>query len=135
MMAEGMGDMFSFGRYTSLDLDVTVPQDCELEVTDSSGDIELSDVGASGVTDSSGDMLLKNINGDLQVNDSCGRDSHGQRRRQRQGGRQLRRHRHRRRARRREDRQRQLRRHRHRQGRRQCPRSSTTAPAISTFAK
>jgi DUF4097 and DUF4098 domain-containing protein YvlB len=72
MMPEGVGDVFSFGRYTSLDLDVTVPKTAQLEVNDSSGDIELSEVGASVVTDSSGDMLLKNINGDLQVNDSAG---------------------------------------------------------------
>ncbi|MFC4310613.1 DUF4097 family beta strand repeat-containing protein [Steroidobacter flavus] len=72
VMAEGMGDMFSFGRYTSLDLDLTVPRDAELDVTDSSGDLELSDVGASKVDDSSGDQLLKNINGNLIINDSSG---------------------------------------------------------------
>lgn len=72
VMAEGMGDMFSFGRYTSLDLDITVPRDAELDVTDSSGDLELSDVGAAKVDDSSGDQLLKNINGNLTVEDSSG---------------------------------------------------------------
>ncbi len=45
-MAEGMGDVFSFGRYSSLDLDITVPRDAELDVRPtSSGDLELSDVG------------------------------------------------------------------------------------------
>ncbi len=72
VMAEGMGDMFSFGRYTSLDLDITVPRDAELDVTDSSGDLELSDVGPAKVDDSSGDQLLKNVNGNLSINDSSG---------------------------------------------------------------
>lgn len=72
VMAEGMGDMFSFNRYSSLDLDITVPRDAELEVTDSSGDLELSDVGAAKVDDSSGDQLLKNINGNLEIDDSSG---------------------------------------------------------------
>jgi hypothetical protein len=72
VMAEGMGDMFSFGRYTSLDLDITVPRDSELDVKDTSGDLELSDVGAARVDDGSGDQLLKNINGDLIINDSSG---------------------------------------------------------------
>lgn len=72
VMAEGMGDMFSFNRYSSLDLDITVPRDAELEVTDASGDLELSDVGAAKVDDSSGDQLLKNINGNLEIDDSSG---------------------------------------------------------------
>ena len=72
VMAEGMGDMFSFNRYSTLDLDITVPREAMLEVADSSGDLELSDVGASKVDDSSGDQLLKNINGDLEINDSSG---------------------------------------------------------------
>jgi DUF4097 and DUF4098 domain-containing protein YvlB len=72
VMAGGMGDLFSFNRYTSLDLDITVPRDAELDVTDSSGDLELSDVGAAKIDDGSGDQLLKNINGNLIVKDSSG---------------------------------------------------------------
>jgi hypothetical protein len=68
----GMGNMFSFNKYTSLDLDITVPKSAELKITDSSGDIELSDVGRTEITDDSGDMLLKNINGDLDVTDESG---------------------------------------------------------------
>ncbi|HEY5757457.1 MAG TPA: DUF4097 family beta strand repeat-containing protein [Steroidobacter sp.] len=70
VMAEGMG--LGFGRYSSLDLDITVPRDAQLEVTDSSGDLELSDVGAAKIDDSSGDQLLKNVNGNLKINDSSG---------------------------------------------------------------
>ena len=68
----GMGNMFSFNKYTSLDLDITVPKAAELKITDTSGDIELSDVGRTEITDDSGDMLLKNINGDLDVTDESG---------------------------------------------------------------
>lgn len=72
VMAEGMGNAFSFGRYSSLDLDITVPRDAQLDVTDSSGDLELSDVGSAKIDDSSGDQLLKNVNGNLVINDSSG---------------------------------------------------------------
>lgn len=72
VMAEGMGDMFSFGRYSSLDLDIVVPRTAELDVTDSSGDVELSDVGTTRIDDGSGDQLLTNINGSLAINDSSG---------------------------------------------------------------
>lgn len=68
----GMGNMFSFNRYASLDLDITVPKTAELDIKDTSGDIELSDVGATRIVDESGDMLLKNINGDLDVADEAG---------------------------------------------------------------
>jgi hypothetical protein len=68
----GMGNMFSFNKYTSLDLDITVPKSAQLSITDTNGDIELSDVGPTVVEDDSGDMLLKNINGDLDVTDESG---------------------------------------------------------------
>lgn len=72
VMSEGMGDRFSFTRYSFLDLEVVVPRTAELDVTDSSGDVELSDVGTSRVKDGSGDLLLKNINGSLAIDDSSG---------------------------------------------------------------
>lgn len=71
-MDEGMKDMFSLKRYHYLDLEITVPKDAQLDVTDSSGDLELSDVGSAKIDDSSGDQLLKNINGNLNINDSSG---------------------------------------------------------------
>lgn len=72
VMTEGMGDMFSFNRYSSLDLDILVPRNAQLEISDSSGDLELSDVGPARIADSSGEQLLKNINGDLDIDDSSG---------------------------------------------------------------
>lgn len=68
----GMGNMFSFNRYSLLDLEITVPRTAQLEVKDTAGDIELSDVGPTVLVDSSGDQLLKNINGDLEITAESG---------------------------------------------------------------
>jgi hypothetical protein len=68
----GMSDMFSFNRYAALDLEVTVPKGAQLNITDTSGDIALSDVGSSTIVDQSGDLLLKNITGDLEISDEVG---------------------------------------------------------------
>lgn len=68
----GMGSMFSFNKYASLDLDITVPKSAQLNITDTSGDIELSDVGPTEIVDDAGDLLLKNINGELNVTDESG---------------------------------------------------------------
>ena len=68
----GMGNMFSFNKYASLDLDITVPKTAQLNITDTSGDIELSDVGPTNIVDDDGDLLLKNINGELEVTDESG---------------------------------------------------------------
>jgi hypothetical protein len=72
VMSEGMRDMFRFGKYSSLDLDIAVPRKAELDITDTSGDVEVSDVGTTRINDGSGDLLLKNINGSLVVNDGSG---------------------------------------------------------------
>jgi hypothetical protein len=68
----GMGSMFSFNKYASLDLDITVPKSAQLNIKDTGGDIELSDVGPTEIVDDAGDLLLKNINGDLDVTDESG---------------------------------------------------------------
>lgn len=67
-----MSDMFSFNRYATLDLEVTVPNSAQVNITDTGGDIELSDVGPSSVVDQSGALLLKNVSGDLEVSDDTG---------------------------------------------------------------
>jgi DUF4097 and DUF4098 domain-containing protein YvlB len=64
--------MFSFNRYASLDLEVTVPKTAQLNITDTGGDIELSDVGETEIVDDAGDLLLKNVNGSLSVSDESG---------------------------------------------------------------
>jgi DUF4097 and DUF4098 domain-containing protein YvlB len=68
----GMGNMFSFNRYASMDLEITVPKTAELSIKDTGGDIELSEVGRTEIVDGAGDLLLKNINGDLDVEDESG---------------------------------------------------------------
>lgn len=68
----GVKNMFSFHRYAALDLQITVPKTAQLNITDTSGDIELSDVGPAVIVDDSGDQLLKNINGNLDVTDESG---------------------------------------------------------------
>lgn len=72
VMAEGVGTMLSFNSYSTLDLDIVVPRDAQLDITDSSGDLELSDVAAAKIVDSAGDQLLKNINGNLEIQDGSG---------------------------------------------------------------
>ncbi|MET0534604.1 MAG: DUF4097 family beta strand repeat-containing protein [Steroidobacter sp.] len=71
-MAVGGGGMFSFNRYATLDLEITVPKTAQLNVTDTTGDIELSEVGATVIADDSGDQLLKNVNGDLDITADAG---------------------------------------------------------------
>jgi len=71
-MGGAMSELLSFNRYAALDLELTVPRSAQLTITDTSGDIELSDVGASTIVDQSGDLLLKNIDGDLEISDETG---------------------------------------------------------------
>jgi DUF4097 and DUF4098 domain-containing protein YvlB len=68
----GMGNMFKLNRYMALNLDITVPKSAQLNITDTTGDIELSDVGATEIVDDEGDLLLKNVNGNLDVTDESG---------------------------------------------------------------
>jgi hypothetical protein len=58
--------------YATLDLTVDVPAGLAVEVNDSSGDVEASDLRIVKVTDSSGDILLRNLKGDVEVRDSSG---------------------------------------------------------------
>ncbi len=74
-IAVRMPDTSSFGswgnKYAYIDLAIEVPRDVELSVRDSSGDMELKDVGVVAVKDSSGDI---DIDGALsvEVEDSSG---------------------------------------------------------------
>ena len=62
-----------FGRFErALDLEVEVPTGMAMDVEDTSGDLEIHDVGALDLTDSSGDITLVNIGGALRVDDSSG---------------------------------------------------------------
>lgn len=59
-------------RYAYIDLDIEVPDSLALEVKDSSGDVEISGVGAVSVTDSSGDVTIEDSAGPVEVEDSSG---------------------------------------------------------------
>lgn len=71
-MGGSMSDLFRFKHYASLDLEVTVPKSAQLNITDTGGTIELSDVGPATIVDEAGDLLLKGINGDLEISDEAG---------------------------------------------------------------
>lgn len=62
-----------FGNsYASMDLVIEVPRHLALEIKDSSGDIEISDVGALRLYDSSGDIDIENSSGPVSIRDSSG---------------------------------------------------------------
>jgi len=59
-------------HYLYLDLELDVPDQISLDVRDSSGDIDISGVGALAVNDSSGDINVEDSAGPVSVNDSSG---------------------------------------------------------------
>lgn len=68
-----MPEMTGFGdHYARLDLVVEVPQSIALDVHDSSGDAWIRQVGSLRVTDSSGDLEISDVRGSLEVDDSSG---------------------------------------------------------------
>ena len=58
--------------YIYLDLELDVPNQVALNVRDSSGDIEITGVGAVAVEDSSGDIDIEDSTGPVTVRDSSG---------------------------------------------------------------
>jgi hypothetical protein len=59
-------------NYIYLDLELNVPDHIALHVKDSSGDIEISGVGALTVRDSSGDIDIEDSTGPVAIQDSSG---------------------------------------------------------------
>lgn len=59
-------------NYAYIDLEVRMPQALALELSDSSGDIEITDAGAIDLSDSSGDITIRDPRGDVRVRDSSG---------------------------------------------------------------
>lgn len=63
----------SFGnRYVSMDLEIEVPAEVALDVSDSSGDIEIRDVGVLELSDSSGGIEIIGADGPVTLHDSSG---------------------------------------------------------------
>ena len=59
-------------RYAYIDLDVGVPSGIAVEASDSSGDAEFSGLAALNVKDSSGDLDIRDIGGAVVIEDSSG---------------------------------------------------------------
>lgn len=66
------GWSISGNKYSYIDLELEVPDSVELNVRDSSGDIEIESVGSLVVQDSSGDVEITDVNGTVSINDSSG---------------------------------------------------------------
>lgn len=58
--------------YAYLDLQVVVPEGLTVEITDSSGDIEIDDVRVVRIIDSSGDIVARRLPADVEIDDSSG---------------------------------------------------------------
>lgn len=59
-------------NYAYIDLEVRMPQTLALELSDSSGNIRITDAGAIELTDSSGDIVIRDPRGDLRIRDTSG---------------------------------------------------------------
>ena len=71
-LPETSGWSLTGNRYAYVDLEIRVPDDIALDVSDSSGDVEIEGVAAVRLTDSSGDLQLENIGGPVILEDSSG---------------------------------------------------------------
>jgi len=58
--------------YAYLDLQVVVPEGLPVDITDSSGDMDLEGVRVVRVTDSSGDVTARRLLADVEIDDSSG---------------------------------------------------------------
>jgi hypothetical protein len=67
---EGWGG--GWRTYAHLNLVIEVPEGAPLDVTDSSGDATIENVGALRIEDSSGELVIHRVRGDLSVDDSSG---------------------------------------------------------------
>lgn len=72
VLPEMHGGLFGSSHYARIDVTVAVPKTATLEIEDSSGDMEVTDVRAATIQDSSGDQTVERIAGDLEVQDSSG---------------------------------------------------------------
>lgn len=59
-------------RYASLDLVIEVPARMAADITDGSGSIDLSNLGAVSITDGSGEIVGSDLHGDVRIKDGSG---------------------------------------------------------------
>jgi|KBSMisStandDraft_5_1062788.scaffolds.fasta_scaffold779974_1 hypothetical protein len=62
-------DASLFASEAKLDFTVTLPAGMEVDVVDTSGDLQISNVGNTRVADTSGDIAIKNINGSVTIDE------------------------------------------------------------------
>ncbi|HVF17291.1 MAG TPA: DUF4097 family beta strand repeat-containing protein [Steroidobacteraceae bacterium] len=67
-----LGEEDSKFRSASMDLTVHVPSAVQMEVHDSSGDVDIGLIAALNLDDSSGDQVIRDIHGNVEVTDSSG---------------------------------------------------------------
>jgi hypothetical protein len=58
--------------YARIDLTVEVPKGMSVDLSDSSGDLEVSGTGALNIDDSSGSILVRDVGGPVNIDDSSG---------------------------------------------------------------
>jgi DUF4097 and DUF4098 domain-containing protein YvlB len=66
------GGLFSGRQYARVDLEIEVPEDLDLDVRDSSGDIGIENVASVSLKDSSGNIEITDVAGSLTIEDSSG---------------------------------------------------------------
>jgi hypothetical protein len=66
------GWSFTGDRYARIDLELDVPNQMSLDVTDSSGSMTIEGVGELNVKDSSGSIKIENVAGAVRLKDSSG---------------------------------------------------------------
>jgi hypothetical protein len=59
-------------RYAYVDLEIDVPESLALDISDSSGDMEIAGTGPLQVSDSSGDIDIEDVTGSVVLDDSSG---------------------------------------------------------------
>jgi hypothetical protein len=62
-------DASFFASETKLDFTVTLPSGMDVYVADTSGDLQISNVGNTHVADTSGDIAIRNINGSVTIDE------------------------------------------------------------------
>jgi hypothetical protein len=71
-LPETSGWSITGSSYAYIDLEVEVPRGIAVHVDDSSGDADISGLASLSVSDSSGDVEISDIKGDVSVKDSSG---------------------------------------------------------------
>jgi hypothetical protein len=71
-LPDGSGWSWSGNTYAYIDLEVGVPEGIPVKASDSSGDAEFSGLAALKVKDSSGDLDIRDIGGAVVIEDSSG---------------------------------------------------------------